>query len=244
MKNNGISKIRKYNTSLNQQDLLLKSIAYFLLLTSFLFIIDFVPELEHSTSEQNILFASENKILDVKSVSNKSNIGNINKTLLVKETPTFTEKHDKQVSEQIPVRVVSEKIGLDTIVTKPKSEDLQVLDNALLKGAVYYPDSGYLGENSNVLIFGHSSYLPVVRNKAFKAFNELKKLEKGDEIKVYSNDYLFVYSVQSVELHKAQDVTIEFYSEKPTLTLTTCNSFGSEEDRWVVISELTRKEKI
>jgi LPXTG-site transpeptidase (sortase) family protein len=138
----------------------------------------------------------------------------------------------------VPDRLVASSIGLDAKIVNPRSRDYTILDDALLEGAVYYPGSGYLGENSNLLLFGHSSFLPVVRNQNYRVFNQIKNLSIGDTIEVYSNVEKFVYRVVSSTLAKEDTIRVNFYAEKPMLTLATCNSFGAKEDRYVIEAEL------
>ncbi len=80
-------------------------------------------------------------------------------------------------SPEIPMRIVAQDISLDVSISNPVSVDVAVLDKALLTGAVRYPTSAPLGVDGTVLLFGHSSYLPVVRNQSYKAFNEIQKLK-------------------------------------------------------------------
>src|SRR5690606_28654008 len=115
--------------------------------------------------------------------------------------------------------------------------DLSVLDAALLEGVVYYPGSGYLGEHANMLFFGPSSFLPVVRNENFRAFNRIKELEIGDIIEVYSGGEKHSYRVISNRLAKESEVRVDFGSDTPMITLATCNSFGAKEDRYVIEAE-------
>lgn len=149
-----------------------------------------------------------------------------------------SEKPDRKESEiiapPIPDRIVAPSIDLDATVVNPRSRDIAVLDTALLDGVVYYPGSGYLGEDSNLLLFGHSSFLPVVRNENFRVFNRIKDLEIGSEIEVYSDGEKFTYRVVSNVLAKESEVRIDFGSDVPRLTLATCNSFGAKEDRYVI----------
>lgn len=146
-----------------------------------------------------------------------------------------TVKKESEISvPPIPDRIVAPSIGMDMAVSNPRSRDLAILDSALLDGPVYYPGSGYLNEDANLLLFGHSSFLPVVKNENFRAFNHIKELKIGERIEIYSGDERFVYRVTSNILAKDSDVRVDFYSETPMITLTTCNSFGSKEDRYVV----------
>lgn len=193
-------------------------IGSFLLLTAFLHSIDFVPEVRTKAFEQ------ATSSLDVAtSVSPEEPV-----------VPTVPES-------AFPTRISIEKIALDTTIVTPQSTDIDVLDRALLNGAVHYPGSGGPGENANMLLFGHSSYLPVINNVAFKAFNELNKLKAGDRITVYSETHVYTYETETVVLSEAENVRVEFDSSYPKLTLATCNSFGSKQERWIVTAKLVSK---
>lgn len=142
------------------------------------------------------------------------------------------------VDADAPVSVVIDAIGTNVPVLNPVSTDIAALDAALLKGAVHYPGSANLGDSDNMVIFGHSSYLPVVRNQAYKAFNGLQNLNEGNLVRVRSGEEEEVYRVVSVRLAKASaDEVIELSTGSKMLTLVTCNTFGEKSDRWVVTAE-------
>jgi LPXTG-site transpeptidase (sortase) family protein len=154
---------------------------------------------------------------------------------------TTSEAASSTASEQvelprsdIPVRIVVSSVGINAPVSTPASTDSDVLDRALLSGAVQYPGSGMAGEPGNMLLFGHSSYLPIVHNKAYQTFNELGKITVGTSIAVYSTTHRYEYVVDTVREAQASDVTVRFDADRPLLTLSTCNTFASKEDRWVV----------
>ena len=140
-----------------------------------------------------------------------------------------------------PERIVIDKIGVSSPIVHPETTDVRVLDEELKKGVVQYPGSGYLNENSNVFLFGHSTGLPNVRNKAYEAFNDLNKLNIGDVIKIYAEDGVYEYSVMNISLTDANQALVTFGSDKKMLTLSTCNTFGKKEDRFVVSAELIRR---
>ncbi|MEK9177115.1 MAG: sortase [Patescibacteria group bacterium] len=141
-----------------------------------------------------------------------------------------------------PVRIVIDSIGVDTRIENPTSTDLALLDQELLKGAVRYPTSAKLGEAGTVFLFGHQSYLPVVKNKAFKAFNELQKLKEGDTITVSSATAEYVYRVQSVALTTAEKGVVPLSRDGNQLILSTCNSISADhEERYVVEAELVSR---
>ncbi len=140
---------------------------------------------------------------------------------------------------EYPSRIVIDKIGVDVSVSNPTSREVAVLDAALLKGAVRYPGSGKLGERATVLLFGHSSFLKLVHNSAFRAFNNLQKLSAGDEIRVESGTREYVYRVTSVRhVEAAEEVVRLETGGNPKLVLATCDSFGEETDRYVVEADL------
>jgi len=205
------------------------TLGVFSVITFFLFAIDFVPETKVVSKNTST------------STANDTKIGNSKENLA---TPALIGMVEDELESRIPIRITISTIALDTPIITPSSKDTVVLDNALLSGAVHYPGSGLLSDNANVLLFGHSSYLPVVHNKAFKAFNELGKLKVGDGVTVYSETHKYTYIIKTVLLSKAEDALVQFESETPELTLTTCNTFGQKQDRWVVTATFLSKERL
>jgi LPXTG-site transpeptidase (sortase) family protein len=143
-----------------------------------------------------------------------------------------------QSAGELPVRVVAKTIGIDVAVLNPTTTDVKALDEELLKGSVRYPTSGTLGTEGTVLLFGHSSYLPVVHNRNFKAFNGIQKLKAGDIVSVYSADREYRYSVTGVRLANAAEDVVELPSTGQHLVMVTCDSFGTKSDRYVLTAEL------
>ena len=135
---------------------------------------------------------------------------------------------------ELPVRIVARDIGLDQSVSNPVSTDIGVLDRALLKGGVRYPTSAQLGTSGTVLIFGHSSYLPVVRNQAYKAFDGIQDLKPSQTISVYSGTTEYRYAVTGVKVADANKDVVELPQDGKHLTLVTCDSFGSKTNRFIV----------
>ena len=137
-----------------------------------------------------------------------------------------------------PVRIEVPAIGMDVEIRNPDSTSVAVLDEALLTGAVRYPTSAKLGEEGNTILFGHSSYLPIVNNVAFKAFNEIQDLKEGDRILVHGESMTYVYAVKEVYEADANDAAIPLTKSGHTLTLATCDSFGKKTDRFIVEADL------
>lgn len=147
--------------------------------------------------------------------------------------------------QEKPVRVHAENVGLDVAVNNPISTEVAVLDDYLTRGAVRYPGSGTLG-NGNLFIFGHSTSFKVVHNPAYQAFNGLKYLQPGDFVYVDSFDNTYTYVVSSVHLVDSREAFVDFSANKNELTLSTCNTFGKKEERYVVKAQyvsVSRKQK-
>ena len=131
-----------------------------------------------------------------------------------------------------PNRVYIPSVDIDTVVTQPENSNVSVLDQFLQKGAVHYPGSGTV-ESGNMFIFGHSTNWAVVRNQAYKTFNGLENLQKGDEIFVESGGETYAYEVEYVELVDENEALIDLSGNSKRLTISTCNSFGEKQERWV-----------
>ncbi len=150
----------------------------------------------------------------------------------------------RPVSE-LPLKIEISAINLQAIIANPVTTEIEGLDQALLKGAVRYPTSAKLGEDGNVVLFGHSSYLPVVKNQAYKTFNGIQKLVVGDVIAVSSSDIVYTYRVRSVTKESAaSDAGIPLAVSGRVLTLSTCDSFGAKTDRFVVVADFAESHAI
>ena len=156
---------------------------------------------------------------------------------VAKEVPT-TEVAPV-VTEPLPISIIFDSLdNREVKILNPETSDVAALDTALLTGVVRHPNSADFKNTGTILILGHSSYLPVVRNKNFQAFNGIQKLVWGDTIRVRSLDTEYVYSVDRVYEAKATDAEIAIQKGVAKLTLATCNSFGTKDDRFVVEATL------
>lgn len=160
--------------------------------------------------------------------------------------PMFGEDNGvvKEITEPaekfyLPERVIIPKIGVEQPILNPESKLVADLDRELLKGVVRYPDSGLLGENKNMFLFGHSTGFKVVKNQAFKAFNRLNELEAGDDVILVSGNTAYLYRVVSSNEVSAGKALVEF-GKGQTLTLSTCNTFGAKEARFIVESKFIK----
>ena len=138
-----------------------------------------------------------------------------------------------------PQKIIFDDLGGKTVdVLNPVSRSIADLDNALLSGAVRHPDSADFVNTGNIFILGHSSYLPNVFNKNFQAFNDIQLLTWGDTIRLQSSDKEYVYQVDRVYKAAASALEVPNSRGLAKLTLATCNSFGSKDDRFIVEASL------
>ena len=140
-----------------------------------------------------------------------------------------------------PTHISIPVIGVDASVSNPSSTNAVILDDELTHGAVHYPGSGLLADG-NVFIFGHSTNWVVVHNQAYKTFNGFKDLKEGDEIDVTgSASGIYEYKVKSVTLINDDQAWVDLSSTPKTLTLSTCNTFGEKQQRYVVKADFVGK---
>jgi len=150
-----------------------------------------------------------------------------------------------QVSETgdvvaLPTRITIPAIDLDLPVQNPTTRDIATLDLLLQSGPARYVDSAKLGGRGNVLIFAHSSHLPIVHNQMFRAFNRIPELSAGDSITVTGdNGQSYVYRVPSVLKANADDAIIDLSpSIGAKLTLVKCDTLASKSSRFILEADL------
>ncbi|OGG79591.1 hypothetical protein A3A39_02060 [Candidatus Kaiserbacteria bacterium RIFCSPLOWO2_01_FULL_54_13] len=152
------------------------------------------------------------------------------------ETPVNSEQQTANSQPTVlPERIVISEIDLDLPVQNPETRDIATLDEFLKDGPVRYVDSARLGEKGNVLIFAHTSHLPVVKNQMYKAFNRVPELEAGDSITIQGDGKSYLYTVRSVRKANVEDALIDL---SPTLgqklTLVTCDTLTSKDSRFIL----------
>ncbi len=139
-----------------------------------------------------------------------------------------------ELTGEVPTRITIPEIDIDAPIKSPSSTDVSVLDKALKEGVVHYPDSGRIEGNRPMFLFGHSSRLPVVQNKAYKSFNGLEELSPGDTITVSGDEETARYRVSSVRVVDKDQAYVDFSQDSDILKISTCTTFGAKENRVVV----------
>lgn len=181
---------------------------------AFLVIIDFIPEAPSEDTDATALVSED-----------------------VEEVADF-EPAQRFGEDATPDKIIFDTLDKEVAILNPNTTAVAALDTALLSGVVRHPDSATLLSNGTMFFFGHSSYLPVVRNKNYQAFNGIQDMRWGDTIRVQSADFEYVYRVDRVYEAKASTATVELVEGTPRLVLSTCNTFGAKEDRHIVEATL------
>lgn len=142
---------------------------------------------------------------------------------------------EETVATALPERIVIPEINLDLPVQNPSTRDIATLDEYLKDGPVRYVDSARLGEKGNVLVFAHTSHLPVVKNQMYKAFNRVPELKAGDSITIEAEGHSYLYTVRSLRTADASEDIIDL---SPTLgkklTLVTCDTLTGKSARFIL----------
>ena len=143
------------------------------------------------------------------------------------------------VSGVEPTHISIPAVGIDLPVQNPDTRDVDTLDALLKNGPARYVDSAELGVNGNVLIFAHSSHLPIVKNKMFQAFNNIPDLKQGDLVTLTGADGTqYIYSVVSVvRADTADGTTIDLSGSGKKLTLVTCDTLTGKSARFVLTAD-------
>jgi LPXTG-site transpeptidase (sortase) family protein len=151
-----------------------------------------------------------------------------------KEVSKVTEKQHTA----LPERIVIPSISMDLAIQNPSTRDVNILDALLQQGPARYVDSAKLGESGNMIIFAHSSHLPIVHNQMFRAFNRVPELKAGDSINLLAEGKTYIYTVVSVEKADATDTSIDLSKTLGTrLTLVTCDTLTGKSARFILTAD-------
>ena len=84
------------------------------------------------------------------------------------------------------------------------------------------------GVAGNTVIFGHDRP---------HLFRNIHNLSSGDEIEIETSDAVYTYQVTGNSIVQPEDISVMDQTEKPTLTLITCDGWLSQE-RFVITASL------
>jgi LPXTG-site transpeptidase (sortase) family protein len=193
--------------------------------------VGFVPNYIDGTAPQSDIAQNDTS-------SDTSSDTQSNGTLALSQLPQLGEVADASVVTALPARVEIPAIDLDLAVQNPSTTNIDKLDALLQNGPARYTDSAKLGEKGNMIIFAHSSHLPIVHNQMFKAFNRIPELQSGDSITIVGDDGKnYMYTVDSV-VKADTDSTIDMSAKEGTkLTLVTCDTLTGKSARFILTAD-------
>lgn len=144
----------------------------------------------------------------------------------------FETKYD------IPNSIVIEKIGVNAPLVDARSTNQKHINITLNNGVAVYPESDRPGEAGNFFVTGHSSVYPWNKTQYGQVFALLDKLEAGDIVTIYYDQYKYQYRITDKYIKAASDVWLEHPKDKSIISLMTCWPIGTNLKRMIVEGEL------
>ena len=154
----------------------------------------------------------------------------IEQRMVSKEQRIINNEHETRLD--LFDRLVIPNIGVDAPIVLTETINEHIIHKALEKGVVNYPDSN--------IILGHSSAYPWYRGNYGSVFSLLNKLEKGDEILIFSQKKKYTYQVSEKQIAKPKDLNIE-KKEKSVLYLVSCWPINTNWKRIAIKAERVDK---
>lgn len=143
-------------------------------------------------------------------------------------------------------RIVIPALGVDTVVAYvPYDEDkLSWLIEGLREEVAWLGDTSWPGLGSNTVLAGHVT----VRGLGNGPFRYLDNLQEGDQIKVFTAENEYIYTVREQVTVNETDLGVLLPTTQAQLTLITCTGWDEELEiyrfRRVVFADLLRSEPI
>jgi len=156
---------------------------------------------------------------------------------LQEESNTISDNSVEKTTRHQPTRLVIEKISIDVpVIPNVNGADKTAYFSALQNGVAQLKGSADPGQNSNIFIFGHSSYYAWDPGKYKEIFAHLDLLKEGDVVRLYSRDNEFNYLVQEQKLVEPNDISVAKSTDSEQLTLMTCWPPGTTDKRLVIVA--------
>lgn len=161
---------------------------------------------------------------------------NKNENKRLNEAKSIISEDIVKADEKVDYEEVYDKISqgdtVGTLYIPRLDREIPIVEGTdeeqLAQGVGHYKDTGYPGENKQILLSGH-------RDTVFRKFGEL---ENGDEFHIKMEHGTFIYEISDHEIVSADNTTvIDPSREDEYLTVSTCYPFsyvGSAPDRYVL----------
>lgn len=107
---------------------------------------------------------------------------------------------------------------------------------ALESGVAHFKGTAKPGENSNIFIFGHSSFYADQPGNYKQIFRHLDELKKESEIIVWYQNKKYTYLTDEIKIVEPNDKGVLKPSKSEKLTIMTCWPPGSILQRLIVIA--------
>ncbi len=151
--------------------------------------------------------------------------------------PSIIEPSSSSSVNQNPTLIVP-KIGLKVpVVYDEPSYENAAVQKALERGVVRYWNTANPGESGNVAILGHSSNNLLNAGSYKYAFVNLRRLEADDVIYLDYQNVRYAYKVTEKKVVAPTELSYIKPTEKPSLTLITCDPPGTDTNRLYVRAE-------
>lgn len=124
-------------------------------------------------------------------------------------------------------RILLPSLGLDWAVLA------DIGDAELAVGPGHYPGTALPGAGGNLAIAGHRTH----RGQP-SYFYRLNRLALGDSVVIQQGERSWTYQVETLFITSAYDLSVLHPTAEPTLTLTTCDPPGTEDQRLIVRAKL------
>lgn len=137
-------------------------------------------------------------------------------------------KYDK------PNSIVIGKLNIDVPLVFAAGTAQSQLNAALNQGVVVYPGSKLPEQSGEVYLTGHSSTYFWNKTQYGQVFTLLDRLQPGDIITIYWNQYKYDYQVTKQDVVAPDKATLNPQTNSKTITLMTCWPIGTAWKRLVV----------
>ena len=155
-----------------------------------------------------------------------------------KEISLNFEKEKVEYSFKTNILQIPE-LNIDVPIIFEESSSTESMENALERGAAFYPPSVNPGEKGTTVILGHSAPFGWPETDYNWIFSNLNDLKTGDNIFVLFDHKKYTYRVVKTEiLNKGEEIPLEISMEDTnTLILISCWPPGKNYKRISVLAE-------
>jgi LPXTG-site transpeptidase (sortase) family protein len=140
-------------------------------------------------------------------------------------TPTITaDQSERKVDDTPPTRLLIPKLGVDAVVKYVPFDGFSWLIAGLQDEIAWMGSTSWPGLGGNTALAGHVT----LRNGADGPFRYLETLQNGDEIRLITEEAVYLYRVRESLVVKDDDFSVVQPTQEAILTLITCTGWNSD----------------